>query len=151
MTRAFTNSQVQNSHFARHTEYVSKMKPSVTHQETFSEMLENIGSANHLQGNFLKQLYSLISGCAESSLPCRLFSSCFSLWPRGGFSPRGVSCCRAQARGHLGLGGCSPGLRTVAPGLQGAAEELQWMGPLAPWHMDSSGTRGRTRVSCTGR
>ena len=45
---------------------------------------------------------------------------------------RGLSCCGAQA-----------------PDTQ--AQQLWLTGPFAPWHVGSSQTRARTRVSCIGR
>ena len=62
-----------------------------------------------------------------------------------------LSSCRAWASlVELGLQGCElQQLHLVGPGAR--ARQLWHMSPVAPWHVESSWTRGGTQVPCMGR
>ena len=90
-----------------------------------------------LQASFFFKIYLFIFGYVGSSFLCESF---LQLWQAGAILHRsarashyrGLSCCGAQA-----------------PDAQ--AQQLWLTGLVAPRHVGSSQTRGRTRVPCTGR
>ena len=71
-----------------------------------------------------------------SSLLCTLFSSCSAWMPHCLI----FSCCRPQALGAWASVAVACGLQT--------AQQLWWMGLVAPWHVESSWIGDQTCVSC---
>ena len=91
-----------------------------------------------------KIIYLFIFGCAGSLLLCGLFSRCGEWGLLSSCSMRsshcgGFSCCRAGALGHAGLSCCSVW-----------AQQLWYMGLVAPCHVESSQRRDQTHVPCIG-
>ena len=91
---------------------------------------------------YLFKINLFIFGCAGSSLPCRLFSSCRE---QGLLFVKccGFSCCRVRAlcwRQQLRF-----------EGSRAQAQQLWRIGLVVPWHVGSSWTRDQTYVSCIGR
>ena len=90
-----------------------------------------------LNYTILGVLYLFINGCVGPSFLCEGF---LQLWQAGATLHRG-----ARASHYRGLSRCG----AQAPDAQ--AQQLWLTGPFAPWHVGSSQTRARTRVSCIGR
>ena len=80
---------------------------------------------------------------------CRAFSSCGNgglLCCRAQAFHRGAfSCCRAEAVGARAAGAVAHGIKSCR------LQELWLTGFSRPQHVESSQTRGRTHVPCTGR
>ena len=84
------------------------------------------------------------SSCSEREL----LSSC-GAWDShcGGFS-----CCGAWAPGHVDFSSCGVWVQKLPiTGSRAQAQSLWCMGLVSPWHVVSSQTRDRTRVSCIDR
>ena len=89
--------------------------------------------------------FSVIFGCAGSSLLCGLFSSCGTQGPLCSWS---FSLRLAQG---MGFSSCGSALHLQLPGFRAQVQELQHTGLVFLQHVGSSRTRNWKGVSCTGR
>ena len=87
--------------------------------------------------SILGVLYLFINGCVGSPF---LREGLLQLWQAGATLHDGARA--SHHRGHSRRGAQAPDAQ---------AQQLWLTGPFAPWHVGSSQTRARTRVSCIGR